>query len=86
MSTRQAPEIPAEMSLSEIKARFSEVVRAVENGGRVTITNHGRPVADLVPHDPTATATVRVRQRPNRVTPKPGPSADDVVSELRRDR
>lgn len=80
------PEVPAEMALGETKNRLSEVVRAVEGGRRVTITNHGRPVVDLVPHDPAAVLVQRVRQRPAMVTPKPGPSAEDVVRALRGDR
>lgn len=89
MRVQQAPEIPPEMALGETKNRLSEVVRAVVNGQRVTITNHGRPVVDLIPHDPTTSSsasTQRVRQRPTRVAPKPGPNAEDVVRRLRGDR
>jgi len=37
------------MSLSEAKAHLSTCLREVEQGGRVVITKHGRPVAGLVP-------------------------------------
>lgn len=44
----------------EAKTKFSELLERVENGERVTITRHGKPVAEMVPlkkHDPE-----RVRQ------------------------
>ena len=33
----------------EAKTKFSELLVRVENGERVTITKHGRPVAELIP-------------------------------------
>ena len=36
------------MSLAEAKARFSECVRAAENGMPVVITRYGKPVAAVV--------------------------------------
>ena len=33
----------------EAKTKFSELLERVENGERVTITKHGRPVAEIVP-------------------------------------
>jgi prevent-host-death family protein len=33
----------------EAKTKFSELLDRVEKGERVTITRHGRPVAELVP-------------------------------------
>ena len=33
----------------EAKTRLSELLKRVESGERITITNHGRPVAHLVP-------------------------------------
>ena len=41
-----------EMSIREFKARLSEAVAAVERGEAVTITKHGKIVAELKP--PTA--------------------------------
>lgn len=38
-----------EMSIREFKAKVSEAVAAVERGEAVTITKHGKAVADLVP-------------------------------------
>lgn len=33
----------------EAKTKFSELLERVEKGERVTITKHGRPVAEMVP-------------------------------------
>lgn len=33
----------------EAKTKFSELLERVEKGERVTITKHGRPVAEVVP-------------------------------------
>lgn len=41
-------------TLYEAKARFSELVRRVRAGERVTITYHGEPVAELAPLAPRA--------------------------------
>lgn len=44
-----------EVSVRELRNRTAEVVAAVEAGQSVTLTNRGRPVADVIPH--------RVRRR-----------------------
>lgn len=36
-----------EMSIREAKARFSEAIAAVEGGGSVLVTKHGKPVAQI---------------------------------------
>jgi prevent-host-death family protein len=36
--------------VKEAKAKLTELLRAVEAGERITLTRHGKPVADLVPH------------------------------------
>jgi len=38
-----------EVGIRELKAKLSEVLRAVQAGESIRITNHGRPVADMVP-------------------------------------
>ncbi len=38
-----------EIQSTEAKARFAELLRAVENGQAVAITRHGKTVAHLVP-------------------------------------
>ncbi len=39
-----------EVPVKEAKAKLTELLRAVEAGERITLTRHGKPVADLVPH------------------------------------
>jgi prevent-host-death family protein len=40
------------VSLSDAKNRLPELIRAVENGEKITITRHDRPVAQLGPPTP----------------------------------
>ncbi len=39
-----------EVPVKEAKAKLTELLRAVEAGERITLTRHGKPIADLVPH------------------------------------
>ena len=58
---------------SKAKAQFSELLHDVERGDRVTITRHGRPVAEIRPSPATPVertdaleeliASIRERQR-----------------------
>ena len=38
-----------EYGVYEAKTKLAELIKQVQHGGRVTITNRGEPVADLVP-------------------------------------
>ena len=38
-----------DVGIRELKAKLSEYVASVAQGGRVTVTDRGRPVAELVP-------------------------------------
>lgn len=40
----------ATINVYEAKTNLSRLLDAVERGERVTIARHGRPIADLVPH------------------------------------
>jgi prevent-host-death family protein len=39
-----------DVSVRDLRNRTAQVVAAVQAGERVTLHNHGRPVADIVPH------------------------------------
>lgn len=39
------------VSMREAKNRLTELARLVEAGERVTVTRHGKPAFDLVPHE-----------------------------------
>lgn len=41
-----------EVSTAVAKNRLTELIRAVENGERVIITRHGKPVAEIGPPPP----------------------------------
>ena len=41
-----------EMSVREARAQFSHALAAAERGERVTITKHGKPVAEIGPPTP----------------------------------
>lgn len=41
----------------EAKTHFADLLRRVEAGERIRITRNGRPVADLVPADPSASTS-----------------------------
>lgn len=41
---------PMEIGVRELRNRTSQVIDAVQAGERVTLTVHGEPVADIVPH------------------------------------
>ena len=38
-----------EYGVYEAKSKLTDLIRQVQQGGRITITNRGEPVADLVP-------------------------------------
>lgn len=38
-----------EIGVRELKAKLSEILRSIEAGESVRVTNHGKPVADIVP-------------------------------------
>jgi prevent-host-death family protein len=41
------------VTMREAKNRLTELARKVEGGERITVTRHGKPAFDLVPHEPS---------------------------------
>jgi len=41
-----------DVSIAEAKNRLAELIRAVEDGEKVVITRHGKPVAQISPPPP----------------------------------
>lgn len=83
------PTMPSTVPMKDARNRFTELARAVEDGQRVTVTVHGRPVVDVVPHDPTAAAAATnrpPRQLPKRLALVGGLSLDELLDETRGDR
>jgi prevent-host-death family protein len=51
------PSIGDAVTAADANRRFSEILRKVRDGGSVTVTSHGKPVARIVPisaHDGTS--------------------------------
>jgi prevent-host-death family protein len=71
------------VSLRDAKASLSRLTKQARAGARVVITNHGAPIADLVPHG-MGLPPLRHLKRPGPL-PKPirlkgeGPTASDLV-------
>jgi prevent-host-death family protein len=63
--------LPMDVSIAEAKNRLPELIRAVEAGGVVVITRHGKPVAQLTPA-PVERRQVRLGGMKNRVHLLPG--------------
>lgn len=51
---RETPAVEQQVGIRDLKAHLSEWVRIVKDGGTVVVTEHGRPVAQLVPPPPSA--------------------------------
>jgi len=60
-----------DVSIAEAKNRLPELIRAVEAGGTVVITRHGKPVAQLAPA-PVERRRVRLGAMKDRVQLLPG--------------
>lgn len=64
------------VTATEANQRFSELLREVSAGERITITSHGKPVAEITPPKPDKRPTkqelrallARMRQLPGVVT------------------
>ena len=81
-----------EVGIRELRDGLSRHLTAVRQGHTVTVTDHGRPVARIVPVDePTRLerlrAEGRVRPAPRRKGPAPDPvDAGSTVSDLLDDQ
>ena len=60
-----------DVSIAEAKNRLPQLIRAVEGGGKVVITRHGKPVAQIAP-PPSARRQVRLGTMRGRIHLKPG--------------
>jgi prevent-host-death family protein len=61
-----------QVSTAEAKNRLTELIRKVERGERVTITRHGKPVAQIGPAPPNKKKKVRLGGWEGRIKFKPG--------------
>ena len=49
MTTHRATTVNRRYSLTEARRRLAEILRRVRRGSRITLTNRGREVAEIVP-------------------------------------
>lgn len=61
-----------EVSTAVAKNRLTELIRAVENGERVVITRHGKPVAEIGPPPAPKRRKVQLGGWEGRIKFKPG--------------
>jgi prevent-host-death family protein len=72
----------------DAKTRLAELLDRVQNGERIVITRHGRPVAQLVPVEDAPQMTVAeaiagIRELGGRTTLGPGLTLRDLIEEGR---
>jgi prevent-host-death family protein len=61
-----------DVSIVEAKKRLPELIRAVEDGEKVVITRHGKPVAQLAPPPPERRPQARLGGMKDRIKLLPG--------------
>jgi prevent-host-death family protein len=75
--------------IADLKARLSEHLRSVRNGGTVTVLDRDTPIARIVPYasQPLEIRAAKRRVRDLKLPPKPAKRTDSVallVEERRR--
>lgn len=55
------------MGIRELKSRLSECVREVRAGGTIVVTEHGRPVARMIPDASSLDERIEVLARAGRI-------------------
>ena len=71
----------SEIGIAELKARLSEHLRAVRNGGTVTVLDRDTPIARIVPYAaaPLEIRKARRRLRDVKLPPKPAKPTDSLA-------
>jgi prevent-host-death family protein len=69
------------VGIAELKARLSEHLRSVRNGGTVTVLDRDTPIARIVPYavQPLEIGKARRRLRDMKLPPKPAKRTDSVA-------
>jgi prevent-host-death family protein len=67
--------------IAELKARLSEHLRTVRNGGTVTVLDRDTPIARIVPYaaQPIEVRKAKRRLRDLKLPPKPAKRTDSVA-------
>ena len=61
-----------DVSIADAKNRLPELIRAVENGEKIVITRHGKPVAQITPAPPERRRGIQWGAMRDRIKLKPG--------------
>ena len=71
----------SDVGIAELKARLSEHLRAVRNGGTVTVLDRDTPIARIVPYaaPPLEVRRARRRLRDLKLPPKPAKRTDSLA-------
>jgi prevent-host-death family protein len=71
----------SEVGIAELKARLSEHLRAVRNGGTLTVLDRDTPIARIVPYaaQPLEIRKATRRLRDLKLPPKPSKPTDSVA-------
>ena len=69
------------VGIAELKARLSEHLRAVRNGGTVTVLDRDTPIARIVPYaaPPLEIRKARRRLRDLKLPPRPAKRTDSLA-------
>lgn len=75
------------VGIAELKARLSEHLRSVRNGGTVTVLDRDTPIARIVPYAPQSLEIRKAKRRLRDLKRPPRPSKrTDSVAILLEDR
>jgi prevent-host-death family protein len=71
----------SDVGIAELKARLSEHLRSVRNGGTLTVLDRDTPIARIVPYaaQPLAVRKASRRLRDMKLPPKPKKRTDSVA-------
>lgn len=71
----------SDVGIAELKARLSEHLRSVRNGGTLTVLDRDTPIARIVPYaaQPLEIRKAKRRLRDLRLLPRPSKRTDSVA-------
>lgn len=71
----------SDIGIAELKARLSEHLRAVRNGGTITVLDRDTPIARIVPYAAQSLDVRTAKRRPRglKLPPKPSRRTDSVA-------
>ncbi|HRO04466.1 MAG TPA: type II toxin-antitoxin system prevent-host-death family antitoxin [Terricaulis sp.] len=79
-------------SVAEAKAKLSELIDRAEKGEAVTITRHGKPVAEIKPAQRAAKPITQAdldwlaeRRSKIKIRKRGGPNAVEIIRQMRED-